>query len=415
MSTDERLGHEAGAPPSRGRVRGGVAAAVLVPLVLAAGGWAAVRGGLLERTAASPATPEVPTATATVARTDVVQRQPVPGTLGYAGGFTVVPQAPGGPAGGGPQAPAQGGILTRLPTPGTVLARGQTLYEVDGIAVPLWYGARPAWRAFQSGMADGQDVRQLEANLVALGFDPDRAITVDQHFTAATRRAIKRWQGGALGLPPARRNGAIPLGGVAFLPGPIRVASVSGTVGAPLQAGTPVLAATSTRVVVAVALDPAFQQLVRRGNSVLVTLPDGSTTPGRVTGVGSVAAVPGAGGQGQSQSQAQGGGGAGQDGNSQVRPTIPVTIGLTDPRAARGLDQAPVQVAITTQAHRGVLAVPISALLARSGGGYAVTVVSGGAGRRVPVRTGLFDETSGMVEVSGPGLRRGTVVEVPAP
>jgi HlyD family secretion protein len=413
MSTDERLGGAAGAPPSRGRVRAGVAAAVLVPVVLAAGGWAAVRGGLLERTAASPATPEVPTATATVARTDVVQRQPVPGTLGYAGSFTVVPQASGGPAGGGPQALAQGGILTRLPTPGTVLARGQTLYEVDGMAVPLWYGARPAWRAFQSGMADGQDVRQLEANLVALGFDPDRAITVDQHFTAATRAAIKRWQGDALGLPPARRSGAIPLGGVVFLPGPIRVAGVTGTVGAPLQAGTPVLAATSTRAVVAVALDPAFQQLVRRGNGVLVTLPDGSTTPGRVTAVGSVAAVPGTGGQGQSQAQGQGG--SGQDGNQQARPTIPVTIGLSDPRAARGLDQAPVQVAITTQAHRGVLAVPISALLARSGGGYAVTVVSGGAGRRVPVRTGLFDETSGMVEVSGPGLRRGTVVEVPAP
>jgi hypothetical protein len=279
--------------------------------------------------------------------------------------------------------------------------------------VALWYGARPAWRAFQSGMADGQDVRQLEANLVTLGFDPDRAITVDEHFTAATRAAIRRWQDDALGLPPARRSGAIPLGGVAFLPGPIRVAGVTGTVGAPLQAGTPVLAATSTRVVVAVALDPAFQQLVHRGNNVLVTLPDGSTTPGRVTAVGSMAAVPGGGGQGQPQGQDQGGGG--QDGNSQARPTIPVTIGLTDARAARGLDQAPVQVAITTQAHRGVLAVPISALLARSGGGYAVTVVSAGAGRRVPVGTGLFDETSGMVEVSGPGLRRGTVVEVPAP
>jgi hypothetical protein len=92
-----------------------------------------------------------------------------------------------------------------------------------------------------------------------------------------------------------------------------------------------------------------------------------------------------------------------------------VTVRLANPRAAGGLDQAPVQVAITTQARRGVLAVPIGALLAQAGGGYAVEVVEGGARRRVPVGTGLFDETAGLVEVNGAGLAEGATVQVPAP
>jgi Putative peptidoglycan binding domain len=393
-------------PSSRRRIRAGLAA-VLIPMVLSGGVWVAVRGGLLGRPAPPPAGAGVPTATATVIRTDLVQRQPVQGTLGYDGSVTVIPPGPGGPAGGPPS--TRGGTITRLPAPGAVLTRGQALYEVDGHAVPLWYGARPAWRAFHSGMTDGQDVHELERNLVALGFDPDRAITVDEHFTSATRAAIRRWQHDVLGLLPAQRNGEIPLGGAVFLPGPIRVASVTTSPGAPVQAGTPILAATSTRVVVAVALDPGLQQFVRPGNRVLVTLPDGRTTPGRVSTVGRVAVVAGAAGQGDGQS------GNDQGGNGSARPTIPVTVGLTNPRAASGLDQAPVQVAITTQTHRGVLAVPINALLARPGGGYAVTVPFGASGRRVPVRTGLFDETTGLVEVSGPGVSRGAVVEVPAP
>ena len=128
--------------------------------------------------------------------------------------------------------------------------------------MPLWYGARPAWRAFGLGMTDGQDVRRLEANLVALGFDPDRAITVDRHYSWATAAAVKRWQQ----ANGRARTGVVPLGQVVFLPGPIRVATVTATVGAPLPAGTAILTATSTRPLVTVALDPAMQQQVRRGD-----------------------------------------------------------------------------------------------------------------------------------------------------
>ena len=395
---------------SHRRVRAGLLAGVLV-VVIGGGGWAVARGGLLGRPAAATPTAEVPTGTATVARTDVVERQQVAGTLGYGGSVTVVgqSQAGGGGSGAGGGGQAQDGIVTRVPAVGAVVGRGQTLYEVDGHPVPLWYGARPAWRAFGPGMPDGPDVRQLEANLVALGFDPDRAITVDRHYSGATVAAVKRWQQAS----GRARTGAVPLGQVVFWPGPIRVATVTATVGAPLPAGTAILSATSTRPQVTVALDPAMQQLLRRGDRVEVTLPDGKTTRGTVARVSRVATQPSTGsGQNGGENQGEGSNGGGS-GSGQA--TVQVRVRLANPRAAGGLDQAPVQVAITTQAHRGVLAVPIGALLAQAGGGYAVQVLQGGSRRRVAVGTGLFDETAGLVEVNGAGLAEGATVEVPAP
>jgi hypothetical protein len=397
---------------SHRRVRAGLLAGVLV-LVVAGGGWVAARGGLLGRSAAATPTTEVPTGTATVARTDVVERQQVAGTLGYGDSVTVPGQSQGGgggSSGGGSGAGAGGqtqdGTVTRLPAVGVVVRRGQMLYEVDGRPVPLWYGSRPAWRAFQLGMTDGSDVRQLEANLVASGYDPDGAITVDRHYSWATAAAVKRWQK-ATGRA---RTGAVPLGQVVFLPGPIRVATVTATVGAPVPSGTAILTVTSTRPQVTVALETALQQLVRSGDRVEVTLPDGKTTRGTVARVSRVATQPSTGsGQngGENQSQGEGGSGSGQ-------ATVQVTVLLANPKAAASLDQAPVQVAITTQAAKGVLAVPINALLARPGGGYAVELVQGTTHRRVAVRTGLFDETVGLVEVQGAGLAEGMKVQVPA-
>ena len=112
---------------SHRRVRAGLLAGVLV-LVVAGGGWAVARGGLLGRPAAATPTPEVPTGTATVARTDVVERQQVAGTLGYGDSMTV----PGQSAGGGSSGSGAGGggqttdeIVTRLPAVGAVVGRGR--------------------------------------------------------------------------------------------------------------------------------------------------------------------------------------------------------------------------------------------------------------------------------------------------
>jgi hypothetical protein len=93
--------------------------------------------------------------------------------------------------------------------------------------------------------------------------------------------------------------------------------------------------------------------------------------------------------------------------------TVEVTVRLAHPRAAGGLDQAPVTVNIISARASGVLAVPISALVALAGGGYAVQVITGGTAHLTGVHTGLF--SSSLVQVSGAGLQAGLRVEVPAP
>src|SRR5262249_26478282 len=94
--------------------------------------------------------------------------------------------------------------------------------------------------------------------------------------------------------------------------------------------------------------------------------------------------------------------------------TIPASIGLDDPGKARGLDQAPVQVEITTQGVQSALSVPVTAVVGKSGGGFAVELVRGGGRRElIAVKLGLFDTAGGRVQVEG-DLREGERVVVPS-
>ena len=218
---------------------------------------------------------DVPVAAATVIRTDVSARQVVAGTLGYQGAYSVVNEA----------AP---GIVTWLPGIGDVVRRGQPLCQLSGQPVTLLYGAVPAWRAFGPGMTSGPDVRELQQNLAVLGYDPGPA---DGAFGWSTEAAIDRWQQ-ARDLPV---TGSIPLGAVTFLPGPLRVTTVGVPLGAPAAIGATVLSGTSGTAAVTVSLTVGGPA-VRRGDPVLVTMPDGTTAiRGTVASVGRVAAVPGAG------------------------------------------------------------------------------------------------------------------------
>jgi multidrug efflux pump subunit AcrA (membrane-fusion protein) len=193
------------------------------------------------------------------------------------------------------------------------------------------------------------------------------------------------------------QSGKLSLGDVVFLPTAARVTTLQASLGAP--ATDPVLQASSTARTVSVALDPDLQSEVKAGDRVTITLPDGTTTPGTVTSVGKVATIP---------SNNPGGGPGGST------PTVPVHIRPTHPAATGSLDQAPVQVTITQHTVHNVLAVPVTALLARAGGGYAVEVVAGdGTHHLVQVTPQLFDDVAGMVQVSGSGLAAGQDVVVP--
>jgi hypothetical protein len=177
-----------------------------------------------------------------------------------------------------------------------------------------------------------------------------------------------------------------------FLPVRLRIVSVEGTLGAAAAPG-PLLQATSSRRVVTLDLDAADQGDVAVGDGVTITLPDNATTPGVVSSVGSVATTPAGGGS----------------------PTVSVTIRPTDPDATGNVDQAPVDVSITTATVSNALVVPVTALLALAGGGYAVEEVPArGPHFLVGVSLGLFDDADGLVAISGPGLAAGQQVVVPA-
>jgi hypothetical protein len=284
-----------------------------------------------------------------------------------------------------------GATYTMLPQAGAIVRRGQPLYAIDDEPALLLYGQVAAWRAFRPGMSTGRDVAQLNQNLAALGFG--RRLSGDA-YTAATELAIGALQS-AHGLA---RTGVLALGTVVFASGPVRITSVTPALGQAVQAG-PVLTVSSTGHEVAIQLDAAQQSQIRIGDRVDVTLPDNSTTPGVVSNVGKVATVP---------SSDQGNGGS-------STPTIEVDVRLLHQSAAGSLDQAPVSVSITTASVRDVLVVPVNALLALAGGGYAVEVAGVGGARHLDaVRLGLFDDADGLVQVSGQALKAGQRVVVPA-
>jgi multidrug efflux pump subunit AcrA (membrane-fusion protein) len=286
----------------------------------------------------------------------------------------------------------QSSTFTALPSVGQIVARGQSLYEIDGQPVLLLYGATPATRAFVAGMSPGRDVAELNANLDALGYG--RGLAGDE-FTAATVAAIRALQSAR----SASVTGELLVGAVVFEYGPVRVTSVTPTVGATVMPG-PVLAITSTARQVKLALDASEQSSIKVGDTVTITLPDNQTTPGRITYVSSVATSPSSDGKG--------------GGEEESAPTVEVHATPTHPAATGHLDQAPVNVEITTESAQNVLAVPVDALLALAGGGYAVEVADGRVHRLVAVTVGLFDDAEGLVQVNGQGLDAGQRVVVPA-
>ena len=272
------------------------------------------------------------------------------------------------------------------------------LFRVDNAPVVLMYGTTPAWRALSTSSTDGPDIRELEQNLVALGYDPNHDITVDDSYTAATAAAVDRWQA-ALGVT---QTGTVALGDVVFLPGPRRIGQLSAPKGSSVQAGATVMNTTATTQQVTVQLDTTDQTLAVAGRRVTIDLPDGSTVPGRIAAIGTVA-------QAAATTSDTGGGSTSGSSSTTATPTVEVDIALLG-APAKAYDQAPVDVVVPTQAARNVVAVPVTALIALLGGGYAVEVPDGNATKLVAVTPGVY--SGGYVEITH-GLRAGDRVLVP--
>ena len=145
-----------------------------------------------------------------------------------------------------------------------------------------------------------------------------------------------------------------------------------------------------------------------------ITLPNDRITPGVVSSVATVATcLSSSASGGPSPNSAAPGTDACSSGSA--TPTITVDVTPSHTTTTGKWDQAPVQVGITTDRVPDALVVPVTALLARSGGGYAVEVVGTRASNPlVPVSLGLFDDAGGVVQVTGSGLAAGQQVVVPA-
>ena len=367
------------------------------------------------------------------------------------------------------------GTITWLPDVGTTLEQGDPVARVNEVPVILLYGDLPAYRTLQYG-SEGADVAQLESALVALGYDPDGTITVDEEFDWDTRQVVLDWQeavgldddgrvdpadiailtgpvtvgalsaavgdtvqGGAriatargdsggsegadveqleaalsrLGYDPgavdgifttetqaavfawqesvgAATDGVVDLGEVVFRPEPLRISENLLSVGDTVAGGAGVLGTSSDGVQVTIALPASQQDLLAVDDRVTVVLPDDTEAGGTVTFVASVATR-------SSQS---------------MEVTFEVIVALDDVTVAAGLDQAPVDVEVVTESRPGVLAVPVTALLALSEGGYAVEVDAGdGTTRLVAVDPGLYADN--LVEVASSDLQAGDLVVVP--
>lgn len=398
-----RPGVPEGPPRSRSRLRGlfggrdgrRVAAALALLLV--------VVGVVLSTRSSSgkPASAVPVTGTATVERRDLVQTDTESGTISHANPRTVYDRV--------------GGTITWLPSIGQRIKPGQPLYDVDGQPVILMNGATPAYRQLTAGDSDGQDILQLNRNLVKMGLDPDR-IVVDDVWQAATTAGVEALQASLC----EAETGSLALGQVVFLPGDRIVSAVDAGLGStgggaagdlsssglssPVSGGgaaasaAPVLQTTSTHLVVTVDLDASKQSEATVGESVTVEMPAGNNVGGVITAVSPIAA--------SSPSSLSGSvSGPGSSAGSQA--TIPVTINLIGRVSGAGLDQAPVSVNFALAVANNVLSVPVTALLATSGGGYAVQQARA-PHQLIPVTTGLF--AAGQVEISGPGIYPGVQV-----
>jgi peptidoglycan hydrolase-like protein with peptidoglycan-binding domain len=347
----------------------------LVIVVIAAAVVAVAVSGVIKPTSSGNGASQYKTSSALVQRESLTSQTDLSATLGDSGSYTVSNEGTG--------------TITWLPPVGQVVRRGKVLYQLDGAPVVLLYGSVPAYETLAEGMS-GPAVRELNQNLVALGYATMAGLLPLRYFSADTAYALERYQT-ALGITdPA---GSLTLGQAVFLPTEAKITALeTGVVpGAAAAPGEALMTASSNTPVATIDLGTSQEGEIKLGDHVGITLPDGTSTPGVVTSVGKVATT-----------------------NASGTTYVTVLVALTHPKAAGGLSQAPVTVQVTTGHVNNVLVVPVDALEAHAGGGYAVEVIGPHGHYLVPVSVGVFDDAAGKVQVSGSGLVAGQRVVVPA-
>jgi hypothetical protein len=280
-------------------------------------------------------------------------------------------------------------VVTELAPEGQIIAAGGVIYRIDNLPVVLLYGATPAWRTMEVGTA-GQDVLQLKESLIAMQLPGSESIEVNDTYDATTASVVEEMERQAGSPSP---DGVVELGSAVFFPGTVRVSQYVTQLGSVASPGSPVVLITLGRQVAIVDLPAARQEIAVVGDPAEVELPDGTVVTGSVKEVSRTASRP--------------------IGQPDADPTIPVTIGFADDVELPGLDQAPVTVGLSSQSATEVLAVPITALVGLSEGGYGIEIVDGSNDTRfIAVEIGVYG--SQYVEVISDELTEGLQVVVPS-
>jgi HlyD family secretion protein/Putative peptidoglycan binding domain len=301
-----------------------------------------------------------------------------------------------------PVTAGRSGVVTGVTSGGTTVGQGGVLFHLDLQPTMLLHGDIPAFRDLSVDADPGADITQLEQALVDLGFGD--GVTVDNEFTDATADAVTAWEE-ALGRSDP--DGVVSLGDVVFAPTDLRIAEVTAERGTQVQSGAEVVQVTATTKVATLQLTVDQVANVEAGTPVTIELPDGTEATGTIADVATEPTTDdGTGGGG-----GDGGGGGGDDDEE----TFAVTMALDDPAVADGFDSGTVDVSVERSRTENATAVPVTALLALSEGGYAVQVADDTQPegyRLVPVEVGTIADE--WVEVSGDGIEAGVDVVVPA-
>ena len=321
--------------------------------------------------------------TTAIVQTDLIERETFAGVLRFADPQILTTSI--------------AGTVTAVSEIGTLFGLGDTVVEIDGQPVVLFYGDRPMWRTLalfgpDGGEIAGPDVLQLERNLTELGYptlcDEEEEIpdlsAPDDVFDEDTIRLVQDWRDDA-GLPV---GDFVEFGRIMYLPSGVRVARILADRGTLVGPGAPILEVSAGAQEVFVQLPVDKRDLIEVGASVRVTLPDDAVAVATVTEIGSVVSY--------FEEDSPG--------------VIEVSIVLDDPSLGADFDESPVDVEIISNEVIAALAVPVNALLALAEGGYALEVERGGATSLVAVDAGIY--VDGLVEVSGE-IAAGDIVVVP--
>ena len=271
------------------------------------------------------------------------------------------------------------------------------------MATVAMYGEHPAWRSFETGMSAGDDIYQLEQNLVSLGYDKDKSILIDREFDENTHKAVEAMQS----LMGVSVTGKLSFKDILFIPGPsvVQYSSSHTELGAMIVTTNPVLGLIPIEKVIEKSGEPevtkslqkvnssievANQDLVGVGLSVSIELPDENIIAGTISDIGEIAVIP-LGNQGE--------------------PYLEIVIAIDEVESFPEWTGATVTVSVTKKLASDVLAAPVTSLLAVLGGGYAIEIIENGLTKLVPVSVGLYAD--GYVEIDGDGIKEGTEVIVP--